>query len=219
VAAEEDERRSEPTARDDYEVGRFLALSDGVFAIAMTLLVLGLPVPKLIHETDRDLLAALRNLEPNAAAFALSFILVGLYWANHRRFLRGLVRTDGTLLILNLLILLLVCVVPFTAGVLSIHGRLTTAVVLYASNLVLLGLANTALQVHTWHGRLVAGVPGRRRRTEALALSLVGVAVFALSIPIAFLSPTRAEQSWLVLVLIGPARRLGPHLWERLRRR
>jgi len=217
--AEEDEHRSEPSVRDDYEVGRFLALSDGVFAIAMTLLVLGLPVPKLIHETDRDLLAALQKLEPNAAAFALSFILVGLYWANHRRFLRGLVRTDGTLLILNLLILLLVCVVPFTAGVLSLHGQLTTAVVLYASNLVLLGLANTALQVHTWRGRLVASVPGRRERAEALTLSLVGAAVFAVSIPVAFLSPTRAEQGWLVLALVGPALRLAPRLRRRLGRR
>ena len=215
--AEEDEHRSALADRDDYEVGRLLALSDGVFAIAMTLLVLGLPVPKLVHETDRDLLAALHNLEPNAAAFALSFILVGLYWANHRRFLRGLVRTDGILLLLNLLVLLLVCVVPFTAGVLSIHGRLTTAVVLYASNLVLLGLANTALQVQTWRGRLVAGVPGRRQRAEALTLSLLGVAVFAASIPIAFLSPTRAEQMWLVLVLIGPARRLGPYVLKRVR--
>jgi uncharacterized membrane protein len=216
--AEEDERRSELAGRDGYEVGRFLALSDGVFAIAMTLLVLGLPVPQVQH-TDRDLLSALQRLEPNAAAFALSFVLVGLYWANHRRFLRGLVRTDGTLLILNLLILLLVCVVPFTTGVLSRYGDLPTAVALYASNLVLLGLANTALQVQTWRGRLVAGVPGRRQRAEALTLSLVAVAVFVVSIPIAFSSPTRAEQSWLLLALIGPVRRLAPRLWGRLPRR
>jgi uncharacterized membrane protein len=215
--AEEDEHRSELAGRDDYDVGRFLALSDGVFAIAMTLLVLGLPVPQ-VHDTDRDLLAALQRLEPNAAAFALSFVLVGLYWANHRRFLRGLVRTDGILVLLNLLILLLVCVVPFTTGVLSRYGELPTAVVLYASNLVLLGLANTALQVQTWRGRLVAGVPGRRQRAEALTLSLLGVAVFAVSMPIAFLSPTRAEQSWLALALIGPARRLVPHLRRRLRK-
>jgi uncharacterized membrane protein len=216
--AEEDEHRSEVAGRDDYDVGRFLALSDGVFAIAMTLLVLGLPVPQ-VHHTDRDLLAALQRLEPNAAAFALSFVLVGLYWANHRRFLRGLVRIDGILVLLNLLILLLVCVVPFTTGLLSRYGELPTAVVVYASNLVLLGLANTALQVQTWRGRLVAGIPGRRQRAEALTLSLLSVAVFAVSIPIAILSPTRAEQSWLALALIGPVRRLVPHLRRRWPRR
>jgi uncharacterized membrane protein len=217
--AEEDEHGPELAGRDSYDVGRFLALSDGVFAIAMTLLVLGIPVPQHIPGTDRDLLAALQQLEPNAAAFALSFVLVGLYWTNHRRFLRGLVRIDGTLLLLNLLILLLVCVVPFTAGVLSHYGFLTTAVVLYASNLVLLGLANTALQVRTWRGHLVASTPGRAERRGALTRSLIGVAIFGLSIPIAFWSPTVAEWSWLTLAVIGPTGGWLPRLWRRLRPR
>jgi len=186
---------------DQYQVGRLLALSDGVFAIAMTLLVLGIPVPQLANPSDADLQAALQTALPAVGSFALSFVLVGVYWMGHRRLLNGVVRTDERLTWLNLLMLLLVCIVPFTAALLSRYGNRATAVILYATNLALLGLLSLALRLQSW--RLVAELPSRREREGTIVISLVGIAVFAVSIPIALRSPDLAKYSWLLLPVAG----------------
>jgi len=104
--------------RHGYDVSRLLALSDGVFAIAMTLLVLDIPAPGSLH-SDAELLQALRRVMPNVLTFGLSFALVALYWIGHRRLFRDVARTSAFLVQLNVLLLLLVCLVPFTAGVLT----------------------------------------------------------------------------------------------------
>ena len=199
--AEDDERRQQVVDHDQYEVGRLLALSDGVFAIAMTLLVLGIPVPQLTNPSDTDLQGALRNVLPDVGSFALSFLLVGTYWMAHRRLLKGVVRTDARLIWLNLLMLLLVCMVPFTAAVLSRYGSLATAVIIYAANLALLGLSSLVLRLQSW--LLLSVPPSRREREGTLIISLVGVAVFAISIPIALWSPSLGEYSWLLVFVVG----------------
>jgi len=199
--AEHDDRRQQMVDQDQYHVGRLLALSDGVFAIAMTLLVLGIPVPQLANPSDADLQAALRTVLPAVGSFALSFVLVGVYWIGHRRLLNGVVRTDARLTWLNLLMLLLVCIVPFTAALLSRYGNLATAVILYATNLALLGLLSLALRLQSW--LLVSEPPSRREREGTIIISVVGIAVFAMSIPIALRSPDLAKYSWLLLLPVG----------------
>ena len=201
--AEQDEHRTGSQVRDDYDVGRLLALSDGVFAIAMTLLVLALPVPRLVNATEQNLIAALEDAIPNAVGFAVSFVLVGTYWIGHRSLLKGLVRTDGLLVWLNLFMLLLVCLVPFTAGVISSYGNFATAVILYAANLALVSVLSVALRVRTWRGGLLAVPPSRPERRAGLVPSLLGIVVFGGSIPIAPFNPTLAEFTWLLLFLTG----------------
>ena len=133
--AEDDERHDEsPATQDDghdggYGLGRLLALSDGVFAIAMTLLVLSIPVPELGNRvTNQQVTEAVLNLAPNLTAFAVSFLIVGNYWrAHHRNFRRG-ERVDERLLWLNLLVLLFVCLVPFSTDFLIHYGQTTTAI-------------------------------------------------------------------------------------------
>jgi uncharacterized membrane protein len=207
--AEDDEGR-ERLDLHQYDVGRLLALSDGVFAIAMTLLVLGIPVPR-VQDTNAALLAALNRIQGNLESFALSFALVGVYWVAHRRLLRGVVRTDTLFVWLNLLMLLLVCLVPFTAGLLSRYGTLATAVIIYAANLGLLGFLAFVLRVLSWRGRLVSVRPSRDDRRAVAIGSLLPTGVFAISIPIALWRPDVAEYTWLSLPVVGVA-------WRRLRR-
>lgn len=196
--AEDDERRQRGDPDDQYDVGRLLALSDGIFAVAMTLLVVGIPVPVLTHATDKNLQSAVGDLLPNLIGFGVSFMVVGLYWTVHRRILRGVVRADGGAASVNLLLLLLVCLVPFSAALLSHYGDLPTAVVLYASNLALIGVFTLALRIRTWpHLRRPATA---RQRRAAVAASLANVAVFGLSIPIALRKPGYAELFWLLLI-------------------
>jgi uncharacterized membrane protein len=196
----DDDRIAAREERDAYGVARTIALSDGIFAIAMTLLVLDLPVPQIARATDADLLRALADLRPNFASFVLSFILVGLNWMNHHRMFRNVVRADQRLMSLNVLLLLLVCLVPFAAAMLSRYGDLATAVIFYAANLSVMGIVSAIMRVLLWRGDLLDPDPGPAQLRAALLGALSSSGVFAVSIPISLWNPSVAEYFWLVLI-------------------
>jgi uncharacterized membrane protein len=109
-----------------YGTGRAHGLSDGVFAIAMTLLVLDLKVPDLSHhELDHHLSAALASQGGAYFAYALSFYVVGRLWLGHHRLFRHVTEADERLLRLNLLVLLFVGVLPFPTALLGRYGGVT----------------------------------------------------------------------------------------------
>jgi uncharacterized membrane protein len=125
--------------------------SDGVFAVAITLLVLDLRPP----EDTRDLGHALAQLWPSYLAYGVSFLLIGLVWANHHTMFEHIVRVDRPLLFLNTLLLMNVVFIPFTAAVLARsldNGDGTrTAVALYGLTLTVGGVFFNA--VWWWAGR------------------------------------------------------------------
>lgn len=100
------------------ETGRLEAFSDGVFAIAITLLVLELRVPALRDtEEGARLGAALRDLWPSYFAFATSFITILIMWVNHHAILRAVRAVDHGLVLLNGLLLMCVTFIPFPTAV------------------------------------------------------------------------------------------------------
>jgi len=109
VRATESLSQGESSAK---ETGRIEAFSDGVFAIAMTLLVLDLKVPKEVG-VNLSLASALLEQWPSYLAFLISFATVGIMWMNHHRLFTLIHRTDHWLLVLNGLLLLGVTRFPF----------------------------------------------------------------------------------------------------------
>jgi uncharacterized membrane protein len=97
-----------------------LALSDGVFAVVITLLVLEIHVPELTQ--GQSLAEALREVRPSFNAFVVTFILTGMYWVGHRDLFALIRRTDRGLVWLNILYLLPVCLLPFGASLLGPTG-------------------------------------------------------------------------------------------------
>lgn len=102
------------------ETARIEAFSDGVFAIAITLLVLDLKVPHDMAE-GRDLLAALFNQWPAYLAFVTSFATIGIMWLNHHRMFTLIKRADDGLLLLNSLLLLGITFVPFPTALVAAY--------------------------------------------------------------------------------------------------
>src|ERR1041385_9184169 len=100
------------------ETARLEAFSDGVYAIAITLLVLDLKVPMV---QDGKLASALLHQWPMYFAFLISFAFIGIMWVNHHRLFNHIRRCDNRLLFLNLLLLLGVTVVPFPTALLAAH--------------------------------------------------------------------------------------------------
>jgi uncharacterized membrane protein len=119
---------------------RLAALSDGVFAIAMTLLVLDLRLPTtpVIHN-DSDLWHAIVSLAPRFVAYFMSFLTLGIFWVGQQTQLNHMARGSRTLAWLHLGFLLAVTLMPFSTSLLADHITLRLALVIYWLNIVLLG--------------------------------------------------------------------------------
>ncbi len=123
---------------------RLEAFSDGVFAIVITLLILDVRFP-----ADKPLaLETLWSVAPHLLAFALSFVIVGVYWVSHHNMLHFIKQVDRQLLWLNLTLLLVIVLIPFPAGLLGQHSDSELAVMLYGINLMLVNAAGTAMWLY-----------------------------------------------------------------------
>jgi uncharacterized membrane protein len=126
------------------------AFSDGVIAVAITVLALALPVPN--PASTPRLGHYLGEHWPSFAAFAVSFVTIGIIWINHHATFRRLTSVDHIVLMLNLLLLLSICVIPFSTAVMaeyltSANGE-NFAAVIFGGSLLLMSVAFFAMQQH-----------------------------------------------------------------------
>ena len=169
---------------------RLEAFSDGVFAIAATLLVLELRVPS----DSSDLAGALARVWPAYAAYLVSFLTIGIIWVNHHSLLAHCRRVDRRFLYLNLLLLIAVGIVPFPTAlvgqyILSETGA-TPALVVYGLGAVLIAIAFTGVFLYATHDeRLVGDDAAARRVREEGRLFPIGLGAYSLGIALAFVAP------------------------------
>ncbi len=128
-------------------VDRITALSDGVFSVAMTLLVLDLrtPAAEAIH-SEHDLLNAMLSLAPRLVTYLMSFLTLGIFWLGQQVQLDRLSRSGRDLVWIHLGFLCAVTLVPFSTALLAEHITYRVALVVYWANILLLGL----LLLWTW---------------------------------------------------------------------
>jgi uncharacterized membrane protein len=120
---------------------RLAALSDGVFAVAMTLLVLDLHAPAVaaIH-SEHDLLAALADLAPRLLVYMLSFMTLGIFWVGQQTQLNLLARTDRDLSWIHLAFLFSISLMPFSTALMAAFIAYRTALLVYWLNILLTGI-------------------------------------------------------------------------------
>jgi uncharacterized membrane protein len=171
---------------------RLRTLADGIFAIALTLLVLELPVP--LHSTDlaHDLLAQW----PFYAAYVVSFVTLAIVWVNYHALLDGISITDRALIELNLLLLLFVAVVPWPTGLLAEYLRepeqSSTAAITYGVVMTAMSGTFTLIWVRLARTQHLLHPPVRARLRGALRRSAAGPAAYAASTVIAIFNATAA---------------------------
>ena len=123
-----------PTHRVSEDSSRIVALTDGVIAIAITLLVLDIVVPEIPDAmVDEELGDALWDLRPQVFGFVLSFAVIGYYWLGHRMVFSQLRRIDMPLILINLFFLLVIVFIPFAAGLLAEYVPNGLAVACYSA--------------------------------------------------------------------------------------
>jgi uncharacterized membrane protein len=197
-------RREDDEAADEEGIGRILALSDGVFAIAITLLILEIAVPATT--SDAGLPKALLALWPRYLAYVVSFVVIARFWMMHRLAFRLIARDDAVLVWLNLLLLMFVAFLPFPTAVVGAHAGSPAAAVLYAISVILASIASAACWWYaSGRGGLLRPDVGRARVRALRARGLSGPLFFALTLPIAVFAPYVAEIAW---ILVFPLTRL-----------
>jgi uncharacterized membrane protein len=197
-------RMAKRRAENEIEFSRIVAFSDGVFAIAITLLVLPLAIESGL--ASGEVADALFDQWDNLLAFAISFAVIGRFWLVHHRFFSEVEAFDGRLMGLNMFYLAWIVLIPFSSQVLGEYGDTTAGVVTYSLNLagvVMLGwlMAADARRAGLTKSDEVAEREGRLR-----AAYISGV--FLLSIPVAFVEPRVAPYLWLAL-FFDPASRVS----------
>lgn len=193
---------SEPDnpAQDRFGLDRLVFFSDGVFAIAITLLVLEIRLPGGQALDDAQLLAGLLEIWHKYLAYAISFLVIGTFWISHHRKFRYIRRYDGRLLMFNLFFLMVVAFIPFPSSVISETSN-STATIFYALTMVLAGFWMAALWSYASRNNRLTDphldAPTRRRE---LARPLTTSLLFLVSIGIALINGDVARLSWFLIL-------------------
>ena len=201
------ERIAKKREENEVEFSRIVAFSDGVFSIAITLLVLGISIKS---DLPRDRLAhALWEEREALLAYAISFAVIARFWLVHHSFFSDVEAFDSRLIALNMLYLGVLVLIPFSSQVLGEYGGQLPAVIVYSANLAAVVLVG---QWMSWDARR-AGLAKIDAQTaqESLIRALFIAAVFLLSIVVALFDASIAPYIWLLLFFEGRG-----HVIERL---
>jgi uncharacterized membrane protein len=171
---------------------RLEAFSDGVLAIAITLLVIEIHPPEMAR--GETLAHALWQQWPSYLAYLVSFLTIGVIWLNHHRLFTQVVRVDGPLLVLNLNLLLWTGLIPFPTAVVAEHlggagEAAQTAAALYCGVLLGMSLAFGALFAWVTHtDRLLGRLPPPGVVRAARRRFMLGLVVYAVAVGLAWVS-------------------------------
>ena len=190
------------------ETNRLEAFSDGVFAIAITLLILEIKVPP----PGTALGAQLLQLWPSYLAYVVSFLVIGAIWINHHAMFKHIVRVDGMLLLLNVLHLMLIAFLPFPTAVLAEAFHRGTdepvAAAFYGGILTVIGIFVNLMWRYAAHEyRLIDTHLTAKKVRKIRRLFLVGPIVYAIATAIALVVPWLAVLIFILLNLF--------YLWPR----
>jgi len=184
-------RHDDPAAHHT-DTQRLEAFSDGVFAIAITLLIIEIGVPHV--DTSKSLTHALLHLWPSYFGYVVSFLTIGVMWINHHHMFKDIIRADHTLLVLNLLLLLGIAFVPFPTAVVAEylrHGEhRLEATLTYGTTFTVIAVFFNALWLYASLGmrHIDEHVSETRVRSRTVRY-LPGPALYAITLPLALINP------------------------------
>lgn len=170
---------------------RLESFSDGVIAVAITLLVLELRVPLPSHHAHPTLAHQLGAQWPSYAAYVTSFVTIGIIWINHHAMISRLRQTDHKILMLNLLLLLTIAVLPFATDLMATYLKQThgqhLAAAIYSGSLLGMSIMFATLNRHILFAKaeFLASQLGQEQRRQILTRSIIGLAPYTIATALA----------------------------------
>lgn len=172
-------------SRLDFQIERFSFFSDGVFAIAITLLIIEIKVPVIEHATNQELLHSLSEMSLKFLGFLISFAIVGHYWSVHHRIFGYIKKYNTSLLWINLAFLFTVVLLPFSSALMGEYStelELWVPYVVYVTNICLVAIVNCWLWIYISN-------PKREFLTHSISRARINLGVYrSLVIPVVFVT-------------------------------
>lgn len=186
-----------------FSTNRIEALTDGIFAIAMTLLVLTLDLPQTGGVTAAKLHDLLISQYDKFFNYALSFVLLAVFWIIHHRQFHHIKRTDHNLLWINIFTLMFVALMPFSTSLIGDFGNDWMADLFFNLNMFMLGLLFSLTWIYAaWGRRLISEDLEQREILGAIRRSLVVPVVSLIAVVVGFLSPGNSGFTYLLIPVI-----------------
>jgi uncharacterized membrane protein len=185
------------------ETARLETFSDGVFAIAITLLVLLFDVPKVSE--GQSLAHVLAHQWPQYASYAVSFVTIGIIWVNHHTLFRHIARVDHVFLFINVLFLMCVAFIPYPTSVISRYVRsddASAAAVMYGLSLTVTAICFNVLWQYAARGYRLLAPDADRREVAGITRSYwPGAFLYAGATAVALVSATANVVGFILLAL------------------
>ncbi len=180
--------------------GRIETLTDGVFAIVMTVLVFNFHLPSKEQIDQLGLLQALSTLAPTLVSYVITFVILGVLWVGHHNQYFYIRRADRVLLWINIFFMMIVALLPFTAQLFEEYGREPVSILFYNLNLI---LAELLLFTHWWYATRDHHLLGQQIEPQVRRIVyrriLTPAALYLLAILISFVI---VEASILIDILV-----------------
>ena len=182
--------------------GRIETLVDGIFAIAMTLLVLNLSIPQLTHSVSNVTVEDyLISLIPKLFTYALSFVILAIFWrVNHQQFYR-IKRADHTFLWITVIWLLFVALVPFSTSLMGGYGETQSANIFFNINLLLIGIFSGLIWYYATKKDFIDEL-SREKIIELNKLNLILPIVALIAIGVSFVIPAFSTLAYLTIPIV-----------------
>ncbi len=180
---------------------RLEAFSDGVFAIAITLLIFGIKVPTVANHDAGELKRQLWALWPGYLSFAASFAIISVFWIGHHQMFQLISRSNRTLLWLNNAFLMCVAFIPFPTSLLGVYSEQRVAIIFYCAAINVTGVVFYGVWAYaSGQARLIySGTPSRVVKVAGWRI-LIGVVFYSVAIALTFVSLTASR----ILLLLIP---------------
>ena len=184
---------------------RLEALTDGIFATVMTVLILSLSIPTIVNSTESAITSYIYGLGPTVLSYVMSFLILAIFWVRHHNIFHFISRIDNTLIWLNMLFLLTIGFVPFSTELIGRFWNTEIATIVYGSNLIASGLCMQAIWLFAVRRKLlIVDVLDERVMASVNRRLLGGPGLYLLAIIVSLLVPggTRIAVGIYVATLV-----------------
>lgn len=182
---------------------RIEALTDGIFAIAMTILVLNIDIPDKEMVDRIGLLKALMSHANQFYSYFLSFWLLGIFWIIQHRQMNMLKKTNQTHIWINIIMLMFICLIPFSSSLQPDYGFETTAAAVFSLNMLIIGFINLLNWTYaTKNNRLVIPDFQDKRRQRGIRNVCIFILICIVALAASFIIPDYSGLTYLLIPVI-----------------
>jgi uncharacterized membrane protein len=180
---------------------RIQSLTDATFAVAMTILILEVKVPR---ELDPEELTAyfIKNVFPELFIYAIGFVTLGIFWIGSYFHHHLMVKTDKISSWLNIIFLLIICLIPFSISFMRNYREEKLSIIFYSLNLVWACIVQLLMLCYAWKKDFTKPEYTRKDFRHALLLNFVPIVCYLLIIPVSFMSTDIATIFFLIPIIL-----------------